>query len=161
MLLMLPAVVPDRQIFSRALVIVFQLGHQSLIAQVQWVGILPVEVRHFVEAINHIFIADLDGAFAPTVETSGREVDGTDDSAHVVGSINLSPGSFDSRRECAIEVRDEDVVDRLHEVTHADWKNSHPLDLSDEGLLAELEDYDQSAAEDLAIGNHVSEHKKH
>ena len=73
----------------------------------------------------------------------------------VVGSINLSPGSFDSRRECAIEVRDEDVVGRLHEVTHADWKNSHPLDLSDEGLMAELEDYDQSAAEDLAIGNHA------
>ena len=37
----------------------------------------------------------------------------------IVGSINLSPGSFDSRRECAIEVRDEDVVGRLHEVTHA------------------------------------------
>jgi len=79
----------------------------------------------------------------------------------VVGSINLSPGSFDSRRECAIEVRDEDVVDRLHEVTHADWKNSHPLDLSDEGLMAELEDYDESAAEDLAIGNHSGKHKKH
>jgi phosphatidylserine/phosphatidylglycerophosphate/cardiolipin synthase-like enzyme len=69
----------------------------------------------------------------------------------IVGSINLAPGSFDSRRECAIEVRDEDVVDRLHEVTHADWKNSHPLDLSDEGLLAELEDYDERAAEDLAL----------
>jgi len=68
----------------------------------------------------------------------------------IVGSINLAPGSFDSRRECAIEVRDADVVDRLHEVTHADWQNSHPLDLSDEGLLAELEDY-KSAAEDLAI----------
>src|SRR5271166_3072952 len=26
----------------------------------------------------------------------------------IVGSINLAPGSFDSRRECAIEVRDED-----------------------------------------------------
>jgi cardiolipin synthase len=30
----------------------------------------------------------------------------------IVGSINLAPGSFDSRRECAIEVRDEDVVGR-------------------------------------------------
>ena len=88
-----------------------------------------------------------------------------DNVAGVVGSINLSPGSFDSRRECAIEVRDEDVVDRLHEVTHADWQNSHPLDLSDEGLMAELEDYDESAAEDLAIGTdgekHNEKHKKH
>jgi len=78
----------------------------------------------------------------------------------IVGSINLAPGSFDSRRECAIEVRDEDVVGRLHEVTHADWKNSHPLDLTDEGLLAELEDYDENAAEDLALESHKSNHEK-
>ena len=79
----------------------------------------------------------------------------------IVGSINLAPGSFDSRRECAIEVRDEDVIARLHEVTHDDWKNSHPLDLTDEGLLAELEDYDDNAAEDLALENHNVKHKKH
>jgi phosphatidylserine/phosphatidylglycerophosphate/cardiolipin synthase-like enzyme len=79
----------------------------------------------------------------------------------IVGSINLSPGSFDSRRECAIEVRDEDVIDRLHEVTHADWKNSHPLDLSDEGLLAELEEYEENAAEELAIDAEQQKHKKH
>ena len=79
----------------------------------------------------------------------------------IVGSINLAPGSFDSRRECAIEVRDEDVVGRLHEVTHADWKNSHPLDLTDEGLRAELEDYDDNAAEDLALKNHKGKHENH
>jgi phosphatidylserine/phosphatidylglycerophosphate/cardiolipin synthase-like enzyme len=79
----------------------------------------------------------------------------------IVGSINLAPGSFGSRRECAIEVRDADVVDRLHEVTHADWKNSHPLDLTDEGLLAELQDYDENACEDLAIGQDDKKHKAH
>ncbi|HEY4934080.1 MAG TPA: phospholipase D-like domain-containing protein [Terriglobales bacterium] len=79
----------------------------------------------------------------------------------IVGSINLAPGSFDSRRECAIEVRDENVVGRLHEVTHADWKNSNPLDLTDEGLLAELQDYDDNAAEDLALESHDGKHKKH
>jgi len=84
-----------------------------------------------------------------------------DDVRGIVGSINLAPGSFDSRRECAIEVRDEDVVGRLHEVTHADWTNSHPLDLTDEGLLAELEDYDESAAEDLALDAQNGKHKKH
>lgn len=78
----------------------------------------------------------------------------------VVGSINLAPGSFDSRRECAIEVRDADVVDRLHEVTHTDWKNSHPLDLTDEGLLAELEDLDENASEDLALDVHNGKHQK-
>jgi cardiolipin synthase len=56
----------------------------------------------------------------------------------IVGSINLAPGSFNSRRELAIEVRDEDVVGRIQKVLHRDWENSHPIDLSDEGLIADL-----------------------
>jgi cardiolipin synthase A/B len=59
--------------------------------------------------------------------------------AAIVGSINFAAGSLDGRRELAIEVRDDDVVDRLHEVARHDWEHSHPLDLSDEGLLADLE----------------------
>ena len=69
----------------------------------------------------------------------------------IVGSINLAPGSFDSRRELAIEVRDDDVVDRLHQIAKRDWENSHPLDLSDEGLMADLEDRKEDAAEKLAL----------
>jgi cardiolipin synthase A/B len=60
--------------------------------------------------------------------------------AAIVGSINLAPGSLDDRRELAIEVRDAEVVERLQRVAHHDWKQSHPLDLSDEGLLADLEE---------------------
>ena len=71
--------------------------------------------------------------------------------AAIVGSINLAPGSFDSRRELAIEVRDDDVVERLHDIARLDWKNSHPLDLSDEGLLADLEDREEDAATKLVI----------
>ncbi len=69
----------------------------------------------------------------------------------ITGSINLSPGSFDSRRELAIESRDQEVMDRLHTVVHHDWHNSRPLDLTDEGLLSELEDSDENVAEDLAL----------
>jgi cardiolipin synthase A/B len=69
----------------------------------------------------------------------------------VIGSINLAPGSFDSRRELAIEVDDAHLVKRLHEVTHQDWKNSHPLDLSDEGLMADLESEGAEAAALLAL----------
>jgi cardiolipin synthase A/B len=67
----------------------------------------------------------------------------------IVGSINLAPGSFDSRRELAIEVRDDEVIERLHKIAHHDWENSHPLDLTDAGLLADLED--RLGAEDLAL----------
>ena len=57
----------------------------------------------------------------------------------IVGSINLAPGSFDSRRELAIEVRDEHVTSRIDEVLHHDWENSKALDLSDEAHLKELQ----------------------
>ena len=69
----------------------------------------------------------------------------------VIGSINLAPGSFDHRRELAIEVHDDAVVDRLRHVLHHDWEHSHPLDLSDEGLLADLSDREEEAAQQLAI----------
>ncbi len=69
----------------------------------------------------------------------------------VIGSINLAPGSFDSRRELAIELDDGHLVKRLHSTVHQDWGHSHPLDLSDEGLLADLESEAAEAAELLAL----------
>jgi phosphatidylserine/phosphatidylglycerophosphate/cardiolipin synthase-like enzyme len=79
----------------------------------------------------------------------------------IIGSINIAPGSFDSRRELAIEVRDEEIVDRLRTVLHHDWENSRPMDLTDDGLLAELEDYDENVAEDLGLSAHNAKHKAH
>jgi len=76
-----------------------------------------------------------------------------DRSRAIIGSINLAPGSFDSRRELAIEVRDEEVMERLHTIAHRDWENSHRLDLTDAGLMAELHDTDKNVAEDLALNS--------
>lgn len=75
-----------------------------------------------------------------------------DDARAIIGSINLAPGSFDSRRELAIEIDDEHIIHRIRKTFEQDWANSHPLDLSDEGLLAELKEYDPNVKEDLAIG---------
>jgi cardiolipin synthase A/B len=75
-----------------------------------------------------------------------------DDARAIIGSINLAPGSFDSRRELAIEVDDQHIIRRIKKTLEEDWANSHPLDLSDEGLLAELKEYDPNVKEDLAIG---------
>ena len=69
----------------------------------------------------------------------------------IVGSINLAPGSFDSRRELAIEVRDASVVERLIKTAHQDWENSHRLDLTDEGLLAEFESHKVGGVEEMAL----------
>jgi cardiolipin synthase A/B len=61
-----------------------------------------------------------------------------DEKRAIVGSINLSPGSFDGRRELAIETDAHHVVKRLNEAAQTDWSNSHKLDLTDEGLLHDL-----------------------
>ena len=77
-----------------------------------------------------------------------------DDERAIVGSINIAPGSFDSRRELAIEVDDEHIIHRVRKTLEHDWDNSKLLDLSAEGLLKELKDIDPEVAEDLGISHH-------
>ena len=72
----------------------------------------------------------------------------------IVGSINLTPGSFDARRELAIETDAKHVVERLVHVSHHDWENSRKLDLSDEGILADFEKHGTKGVEKLAIDSH-------
>jgi len=83
-----------------------------------------------------------------------------DDERAVVGSINLAPGSFDARRELAIDVDGRHVVDRLNKVARYDWEHSHPIDLSDEGLMADLEKRGGEGAEKLALEPHAGKKKK-
>jgi cardiolipin synthase A/B len=76
-----------------------------------------------------------------------------DDRRAIVGSINLSPGSFDGRRELAIETDAHHVVKRLTEAAQTDWTNSHKLDLTDAGLIKDLDKRSETAdgAELLAV----------
>jgi cardiolipin synthase len=69
----------------------------------------------------------------------------------IVGSINLAPGSFSSRRELAIEVVDKHIVNRLHDVVRHDWKHAHALDLTDEGLLADLKKHGGKGIKELGL----------
>ena len=65
----------------------------------------------------------------------------------IIGSINLAPGSFDSRRELAIQVEDPHILDRLNKVVEHDWDKSEKIDLTDKGLLADLKKHDKSGAD--------------
>jgi phosphatidylserine/phosphatidylglycerophosphate/cardiolipin synthase-like enzyme len=76
-----------------------------------------------------------------------------DDARAIIGSINFAPGSFDSRRELAIQVDDEPILKRLRKTLHGDWEKAHPLDLSDQGLLDELKEGDPNVVEDLGIAH--------
>ena len=75
----------------------------------------------------------------------------SDEKVAVVGSINLSPGSFDSRRELAIETGSKRVLKRLVKISRRDWKNSRKLDLSDEGIRADLVKHGNEGAAALVI----------
>ena len=61
----------------------------------------------------------------------------------IVGSINFAPGSFDKRRELAIRVKDGEIVQRLSSTLHDDWNSSRVLDLSDGGLVHDLESHSE------------------
>ncbi len=78
----------------------------------------------------------------------------------IVGSINLTPGSFDHRRELAIEVNDADVIERLQKIAHHDWDNSHTLDLSDKAIMEDLEYKGEGGSEKLVLNVEVKKHKK-
>jgi phosphatidylserine/phosphatidylglycerophosphate/cardiolipin synthase-like enzyme len=69
----------------------------------------------------------------------------------IVGSVNLAPGSFDERRELAIEVDDHKIVRRLGRIIDRDWKHSRPIDLSDEGLARDLKKYGPEVIHELAL----------
>jgi cardiolipin synthase A/B len=79
----------------------------------------------------------------------------------IVGSINLAPGSFDDRRELAIEFHDDDLVERLNKVAQNDWNLSHPLDLTDEGLFVDLEEHGDGGSEKLILRMDHEHEKKH
>jgi len=84
-----------------------------------------------------------------------------DSSRSIVGSVNLAPGSFDGRRELAIEADDAQVVRRLEKIAHHDWGHSVALDLSDAGLLADLEKRGKGdGAVDLVLDVHRRKHDK-
>lgn len=74
-----------------------------------------------------------------------------DDARAIIGSINFAPGSFDSRRELAIEVDDEPILKRIRKTLHDDWAKGSLLDLSDQALLDELQASDPNVVEDLGI----------
>ena len=81
----------------------------------------------------------------------------------IVGSINLAPGSFDDRRELAIELHDDDIVERLQKIARHDWENSHALDLTDEGLFTDLEERGDGGADKLVLradDEHATKHRK-
>ena len=64
------------------------------------------------------------------------------------------------RPHTGIEVHDDDVIERLQKVAEHDWEHSHALDLTDEGLFADLEEHG-GGAEKLVLRMDHEHEKKH
>jgi len=73
----------------------------------------------------------------------------------IVGSINLAPGSFDERRELAIEVSDDHIIKRLEHTFNWDWDHSHRMNLSDHGIAEEMEKHGRHNHGSLALESEV------
>jgi phosphatidylserine/phosphatidylglycerophosphate/cardiolipin synthase-like enzyme len=74
-----------------------------------------------------------------------------DDAHAIVGSINLSPGSFEERRELAVQTSSQHVVKRLIKTVQHDWEHARKLALSDEAVLADLANHDVHEVSRLAL----------
>lgn len=115
-----------------------------------------LDADKLVEAVGGLRI--LDDVGVKVHKLKGLQLHGKmllrDGVAAIVGSINLAPGSFDSRRELAIEVHDDEVIEELQDLAHHDWENSHPLGLSDDELMADLDDSEEAARLALTDDHH-------
>ena len=65
--------------------------------------------------------------------------------------MNMTPGSFDQRRELGIELSDETILSRLRITFERDWQHSHQLDLSDEGIMREMGKHGHADLKSLAL----------
>jgi phosphatidylserine/phosphatidylglycerophosphate/cardiolipin synthase-like enzyme len=68
----------------------------------------------------------------------------------LLSSFNIYPKCFNERRELGIRFNDPSLIKRLVEIFEKDWENSKRMDLTDEGIQADLE---KSAAKKLAEAN--------
>ena len=84
-----------------------------------------------------------------------------DGESAVVGSINFSPGSFDDRRELAIEVGDMPILERLEATFERDWNHSHRVDLSKRGILKDLEHHGRTELEEIVLHQEIAKKDLH
>ena len=106
-----------------------------------------LQIPHDLTGLSVLDVGAWDGFFSFEAERRGAaRVLATDSFCWGQGGWGTKAGF-----ELAIETRDDSVVDRLQKVARHDWEHSRPLDLSDEGLLADLEDRIEGSAQLLGL----------
>jgi len=76
-----------------------------------------------------------------------------DERRALLSSFNFYPKCFNERRELGVFFDDPELILRLVETFKKDWKNSKTIDLSDEGIQADLEAAEAKKKEKI-LGSH-------
>jgi phosphatidylserine/phosphatidylglycerophosphate/cardiolipin synthase-like enzyme len=76
-----------------------------------------------------------------------------DERRALLSSFNFYPKCFNERRELGVFFDDLELISRLVETFKKDWKNSKKIDLSDEGIQADLDAAEAKKREKI-LGSH-------
>ncbi len=68
---------------------VLQIGQQPLIAEIEWLGILPIPVNDIVQTVNHFIFVDFNREFTPAVEAARSQIDRSHNRRKTVGQKHL------------------------------------------------------------------------
>lgn len=66
-----------------------------------------------------------------------------DEKKALLSSFNFYPKCFNERRELGIRFEDPELIDRLVSIFKKDWANSKKIDISDEGIEADLKKHEK------------------
>ncbi len=79
-----------------------------------------------------------------------------DEKRALLSSFNFYPKCFNERRELGVFFDDPELIQRLVEIFKKDWENSKKIDLSDEGIEADLKAYEAKKKAKGLLSKHSS-----
>lgn len=77
-----------------------------------------------------------------------------DEKRGLLSSFNFYPKCFNERRELGIRFEDQELIDRLVSIFKKDWENSKKMDLSEEGIEADLKKHEEKLKLQQAAKGH-------
>ena len=72
---------------------VLQIGQQPFIAEIEWLGILPIPVNDAVQTVNHFIFVDFNREFTPTVEAARSQIEDPKQDEEKVGPLRPHQGT--------------------------------------------------------------------
>src|SRR6516164_1415863 len=123
----------QRELLRTILITIFQISEQPFVTQIERVRILPVVVRHLVQAFHHVIVPHLDRQLAPAVKATRGKINRPDDASNTVGQDHLSVQleMLELMDLDSYVVHDAQPADTLNELLLLErvWRASHDMDL--------------------------------